>query len=47
MMRKSLDGLAVKELVEAGLTWLRTNQQTVNALNVFPFQMAIPVQTCY
>lgn len=36
MMRKSLDGLAVKELVEAGLTWLRTNQQTVNALNVFP-----------
>lgn len=36
MMRKSFDGLAVKELVEAGLTWLRTNQQTVNALNVFP-----------
>ncbi len=36
MMRKSLDGLAIKELVEAGLTWLRTNQQTVNALNVFP-----------
>jgi DAK2 domain fusion protein YloV len=36
MMRKSLDGLAVKELVEAGLTWLRTNQQIVNALNVFP-----------
>lgn len=36
MMRKSFDGLALKELVEAGLTWLRTNQQTVNALNVFP-----------
>ncbi len=36
MMRKSFDGLAVKELVEAGLAWLRTNQQTVNALNVFP-----------
>jgi len=36
MMRKSLDGLALKELVEAGLAWLRTNQQTVNALNVFP-----------
>lgn len=30
------DGQAVKRLVEAGLTWLRTNQQTVNALNVFP-----------
>ncbi len=36
MMRKSIDGLAIKELVEAGLTWLRTNQQIVNALNVFP-----------
>lgn len=31
-----IDGLAFKRLVEAGLTWLRTNQQTVNALNVFP-----------
>lgn len=31
-----LDGQALKQLVEAGLTWLRTNQQTVNALNVFP-----------
>jgi len=30
------DGQALKRLVEAGLTWLRTNQQTVNALNVFP-----------
>lgn len=36
MTSKSFDGLAVKKLVEAGLTWLRTNQQTVNALNVFP-----------
>ncbi len=36
MMRKPLNGLALKELVEAGLVWLRTNQQTVNALNVFP-----------
>lgn len=36
MVRKSFDGLTVKKLVEAGLTWLRTNQQTVNALNVFP-----------
>ncbi len=36
MTSKSIDGLAVKKLVEAGLAWLRTNQQTVNALNVFP-----------
>ncbi len=31
-----IDGLALKNLVEAALTWLRTNQQTVNSLNVFP-----------
>jgi DAK2 domain fusion protein YloV len=31
-----IDGQSVKRLVEAGLIWLRTNQQTVNALNVFP-----------
>ena len=31
-----IDGQVLKKLVEAGLTWLRTNQQTVNALNVFP-----------
>ncbi|RPH61666.1 MAG: DAK2 domain-containing protein [Chloroflexi bacterium] len=36
MQIKTFDGLALKRLVEAGLTWLRTNQQTVNALNVFP-----------
>ena len=30
------DGQNFKELVEAALTWLKTNQQTVNALNVFP-----------
>ena len=30
------DGQALKRLVEASLTWLRTNQQTVNTLNVFP-----------
>ena len=34
--RQPIDGQAVKRLVEAGLTWLRTNQQTVNSLNVFP-----------
>jgi uncharacterized protein len=33
---RPIDGLVLKELVMAGLTWLRTNQQTVNALNVFP-----------
>jgi fatty acid kinase len=31
-----INGQSLKRLVEAGLTWLRTNQQTVNALNVFP-----------
>jgi len=31
-----VDGQVLKELTEAALTWLRTNQQTVNALNVFP-----------
>ncbi len=31
-----LDGQTLKQLVEAGLIWLRTNQQVVNALNVFP-----------
>ena len=33
---KSIDGQALKRLVEASLTWLRTNQQVVNAMNVFP-----------
>lgn len=31
-----IDGMALKRLIEAGLTWLRTNQQLVNSLNVFP-----------
>ena len=31
-----IDGQVLKELVQAGLTWLRTNQAMVNALNVFP-----------
>lgn len=34
--RQPINGQSVKRLVEAGLIWLRTNQQTVNALNVFP-----------
>lgn len=33
---KHINGDYFKELIEAGLTWLRTNQETVNALNVFP-----------
>ena len=36
MQSKSFDGLMLKQHVEAGLTWLRTNHQIVNALNVFP-----------
>ena len=36
MQSKSFDGLMLKQLIEAGLTWLRTNHQMVNALNVFP-----------
>ncbi len=35
-MHKSFDGIVLKQLVEAGLTWLRTNHQIVNSLNVFP-----------
>lgn len=33
---KHIDGQDLKLLVEAGLSWLKTNQQLVNALNVFP-----------
>lgn len=33
---KSVDGQLFKLLMEAGLNWLRTNQQIVNSLNVFP-----------
>jgi DAK2 domain fusion protein YloV len=32
----TFDGVMLKKLMEAGHTWLRTNHQTVNALNVFP-----------
>ncbi len=31
-----IDGQALKKLIEAGLLWLKVNQQTVNVLNVFP-----------
>src|SRR5512138_2977836 len=36
LRKQNINGQSVKRLVEAGMTWLRTNQQTVNALNVFP-----------
>jgi DAK2 domain fusion protein YloV len=36
LRRLPVDGQSLKRLVDAGLTWLRTNQQIVNALNVFP-----------
>ncbi len=32
----SIDGQDLKKLVEASLTWLKTNQALVNSLNVFP-----------
>ena len=54
MQRLPFDGQAYKRLVEAGLTWLRTNQQTVNALNVFPVpdgdtgtNMVLTMQSAY
>lgn len=34
--KQPIDGLVLKRLVDAGLIWLRTNQQVVNSLNVFP-----------
>ena len=36
LLSKPIDGQTFKKLVLASLTWLRTNQQVVNALNVFP-----------
>ncbi|MFN3308996.1 MAG: DAK2 domain-containing protein [Anaerolineales bacterium] len=32
----AVNGEVLRKMVEAGLTWLRTNQQIVNSLNVFP-----------
>ena len=34
--KQPINNLQYKELMNAGLTWLRTNQESVNALNVFP-----------
>src|SRR5512141_1327196 len=36
LRKQNINGQSMKRLVEAGMTWLRTNQQTGNALNVFP-----------
>ena len=36
LRNRPINGLTMKRLIDAGLTWLRTNQQVVNALNVFP-----------
>jgi DAK2 domain fusion protein YloV len=33
---RTIDGQEFKDLVQASLTWLRTNQQMINSLNVFP-----------
>jgi DAK2 domain fusion protein YloV len=33
---RTVDGLVLRRLTEGGLLWLRTNQQIVNSLNVFP-----------
>ena len=49
-----IDGQMLKKLIEASLTWLRANQQTVNALNVFPVpdgdtgtNMVLTMQSAY
>lgn len=49
-----LDGQALKFLIYAGLSWLRTNQETVNALNVYPvpdgdtgINMVLTMQAAY
>ncbi|MBN1668930.1 MAG: DAK2 domain-containing protein [Anaerolineales bacterium] len=49
-----VDGLVLRDLAFAGLTWLRTNQQIVNALNVFPVpdgdtgtNMVLTMQSAY
>jgi uncharacterized protein len=36
LRKQQINGQSMKRLVEAGLIWLRTNQQIVNTLNVFP-----------
>ncbi|MEK6753744.1 MAG: DAK2 domain-containing protein [Chloroflexota bacterium] len=36
LRKKPIDGQAFKRLIDAGVTWLRTNRDIVNSLNVFP-----------
>jgi DAK2 domain fusion protein YloV len=52
--RLPIDGQAAKWLTRAGLSWLRTNQESVNALNVFPVpdgdtgtNMVLTMQSAY
>jgi len=54
MREQPIDGYALKRLIEAGLTWLRINQQIVNSLNVFPVpdgdtgtNMVLTMQSAY
>jgi hypothetical protein len=49
-----IDGQALKSLIVAGLTWLRTNQEIVNSLNVYPvpdgdtgINMVLTMQAAY
>ena len=49
-----INGQTLKQLTEAGLTWLKTNQQLVNSLNVFPVpdgdtgtNMVLTMQSAY
>src|SRR5512137_2670640 len=49
-----IDGQTLKKMLEAGLTWLRANQQIVNLLNVFPVpdgdtgtNMVLTMQSAY
>jgi len=52
--QQPIDGLALKNLSAAALTWLRTNHELVNALNVFPvpdgdtgINMVLTMQSAY
>ena len=54
MQATPLDGQVYKKWIEAGLTWLRANQEMVNALNVFPVpdgdtgtNMVLTMQSAY
>ncbi|MBT3390991.1 MAG: DAK2 domain-containing protein [Chloroflexi bacterium] len=54
LRQEPIDGLAFKNLAFAALTWLRTNHEMVNALNVFPVpdgdtgtNMVLTMQSAY